>query len=55
MIKTKSQIVNRLNKALSQMKIKSEEESALARKIYKNEVQSWGKKAWERMKRKYEA
>ena len=26
------------------MKIKSEEESALARKIYKNEVQSWKKK-----------
>ena len=43
MIKTKAQIVNKLNKALSEMKIKSEESSALARKINKNEVQSWKK------------
>ena len=52
MIKTKSQIVNKLNKALSEIKIKSEESSALARKILKNEVQSWKKKLGNERKEK---
>jgi len=51
-VKIKADIANKLNKDLSEVKIKNEKECANARKIHKAEVKSWRKELGDERKEK---
>ena len=51
-VKTKNEVSNNLNKQLNEIRVKTEKETALIKKIHKKEVKSWRKNLGEERRQK---